>query len=196
MISSPSASAHRGSARPLGRLLGPAPTMPGCPPTRSSGPLLSPTSSGRRGPRSSRSRPSRRGTAGARAGGGDGAPARARAAPTTDDAGGGRARRDAAGAGPDRGVRGPYQAAVPPARPQSMSFAFDLWAYKDVKAHAADIAQRLRKARCPAMEPGPRPGPRSSGAGSTPACSHEPRRGPATGPGSALSQEVPWTAEG
>src|SRR5450755_1234719 len=32
------------------------------------------------------------------------------------------------------------------------------------------------------MEPGPRPGPRSSSAGSTPACSHDPRRGPAGRP--------------
>jgi hypothetical protein len=26
---------------------------------------------------------------------------------------------------------------------QSMSFAFDLWSYDDVRAHAADIARRL-----------------------------------------------------
>jgi truncated hemoglobin YjbI len=32
---------------------------------------------------------------------------------------------------------------------QSMSFAFDLWSYKDVQAHAADIAQRLREGSMP-----------------------------------------------
>ena len=32
---------------------------------------------------------------------------------------------------------------------QSMSFAFDLWSYKDVQAHAADIAQRLTEGSMP-----------------------------------------------
>jgi hypothetical protein len=32
---------------------------------------------------------------------------------------------------------------------QSMSFAFDLWSYDDVRAHAADIAQRLRDGTMP-----------------------------------------------
>jgi hypothetical protein len=30
-----------------------------------------------------------------------------------------------------------------------MSFAFDLWSYEDVRAHAADIAQRLRDGTMP-----------------------------------------------
>jgi hypothetical protein len=32
---------------------------------------------------------------------------------------------------------------------QSMSFAFDLWSYEDVKAHAAGILQRLRDGSMP-----------------------------------------------
>jgi hypothetical protein len=32
---------------------------------------------------------------------------------------------------------------------QSMSFAFDLWTYEDVRAHAADVLDRLRSGSMP-----------------------------------------------
>ncbi len=32
---------------------------------------------------------------------------------------------------------------------QSMTFAFDLWSYADVQAHAADILERLRNGTMP-----------------------------------------------
>ena len=65
---------------------------------------------------------------------------------------------DTAEAAPDETLPGPDQAVGFAAhiKPlfrqrdrQSMSFAFDLWSYKDVQAHAADIAQRLTEGSMP-----------------------------------------------
>jgi CDGSH-type Zn-finger protein/truncated hemoglobin YjbI len=65
---------------------------------------------------------------------------------------------DTAEAAPDETLPGPDQAVgfADHIKPlfrqrdrQSMSFAFDLWSYQDVQAHAADIAQRLTAGSMP-----------------------------------------------
>ena len=59
-------------------------------------------------------------------------------------AAGGAARRRRTGA-----LRETHQAAVSATRPQSMRFAFDLWAYDGRRAHAAAILERLRTGTMP-----------------------------------------------
>jgi hypothetical protein len=52
---------------------------------------------------------------------------------------------------------------------RAMTFVFDLWAFEDVKEHAARSAADSGTDRCPAMVPGHRSRSSSSSVGSSPA---------------------------